>query len=192
MTDDIEAKTEKHREQLRQQEKAKRNAGRYTLEEAANELEKHTGESAEIILPLLAKSAKTGDLAVYLPGSNVPISYGENNHPTRVREFYEEAYWNDLNKWLIKTLPKLDWEFPAPAPMVQTSTDTATPDDDWEDKARTIADNIALERYNRGEREISARNISCAVQLELAKDSTAHGNRGERSADGIRSKALKG
>ena len=67
-----------------------------------------------------------------------------------------------------------------------------TSGEDWQTKARTIADSEALKRYARGEREITARNICDAVAIELAKDVTTHGIRGERSAGSIRNEALKG
>ena len=64
--------------------------------------------------------------------------------------------------------------------------------DDWRVKARTITDRVALERYTRGEREITARNICDAVATELGKDSTTHGNRGQRSSGNVRNNVLKG
>lgn len=78
------------------------------------------------------------------------------------------------------------------APAAKVKADTSPSGDDWPDKARAIADRIALERYARGEREITARNICEAVATELAKDSTTHGTRGERVSGSIRNEALKG
>ena len=66
------------------------------------------------------------------------------------------------------------------------------PDDHWTVKARTIANKIALEKYNRGEREITARNICDAVASELGKDPKNNGTRGPRTAGNIRNVALKG
>ena len=74
---------------------------------------------------------------------------------------------------------------------MQNITPTATPGT-WVDKARAIADRIALERYERGEGEITQRNICDAVALELAKDTTTWGTHGARCADSIRCAALKG
>lgn len=79
---------------------------------------------------------------------------------------------------------------PANAPA--TKEKGTTPGDDWREKARAIADSLALEKYQRGEREITARNTCDAVAIELAKDSTTHGIRGQRVAGSIRNEALKG
>lgn len=85
------------------------------------------------------------------------------------------------------------WMFPTVTPAAKVKAGAgATPGDDWIEQARAIADKFALERYQRGEREITARNISDAVAIELAKDSATHGIRGERSAGSIRNSALKG
>jgi len=79
-----------------------------------------------------------------------------------------------------------------PAAKVETVPVETPSGDDWKVKARAIADRIALEKYDRGEREITARNICDAVATELAKDSTTHGIRGERSAGNIRNLAING
>ena len=77
------------------------------------------------------------------------------------------------------------------------STKTAKPQgepvtgDHWTVKARAIADKLALERYKRGEREITQRNICNAVHLKLADDTKAWGTHGPRSAGNIRNVALK-
>lgn len=78
------------------------------------------------------------------------------------------------------------------APAAKVKADTSPSGDHWLDKARAIADKIALKKYTTGQHEITARNICEAVATELAQDSTTHGTRGERSSGSIRSVALKG
>lgn len=171
---------------VEQQEIDKREHGRYTLEEAALFIGKQTGERAEGIKNKLIAAVEKRELVTYAPGSFV------KNDSKITRDFYEHVYWNDLNEWLEKNEPRLDCEFPKPdAPAAKVKAGT-TPGNDWKEKAHTIADELALKKYQRGEREITARNISDAVATELAKDSTTHGIRGERSAGSIRNQALKG
>ena len=62
----------------------------------------------------------------------------------------------------------------------------------WIREARTLADSIATNRWESGEREITARNISEIVATELGKDPRSKGQRGPRTAAGIRKEALKG
>jgi hypothetical protein len=62
----------------------------------------------------------------------------------------------------------------------------------WKVQAREIAQDIGLVRWNRGERNITARNICDAVATELGKNQKHHGNQGPRSAGAVRSLALKG
>lgn len=63
--------------------------------------------------------------------------------------------------------------------------------DDWVVKAKAIADRIGLERWNSGVQEITAHNICKAVAKELADDRTAHGKRGARAANTVRTAGLK-
>lgn len=68
---------------------------------------------------------------------------------------------------------------------------------EWIVKSIALADEIALKRWNNGEREITARNIAGAVAVELAKGEPGdpqkyHGNRGPREAGTIRTHALSG
>lgn len=69
--------------------------------------------------------------------------------------------------------------------------------DGWIAKSVAIANSIALQKWERGEGQITARNICDAVAIELAKgepDSPQqyHGNQGPRAAGAIRNVALKG
>lgn len=64
--------------------------------------------------------------------------------------------------------------------------------DDWQSKARQTADKIALNKWNRGERQITARNISEAVASELGKDEGNWGKQGPRSESNVRNEGLRG
>lgn len=90
---------------------AKQRAGRYTLEEAANALEQNTGERADVMLKKLMVAAERGELPVYARGENARYLYGPG-YASCVREFYEEARWNELNDWLRKNEPYIKWSFP--------------------------------------------------------------------------------
>ena len=94
-----------------QQSKEKQDAGRYTLGEAAAAIAEGAGERQEKILKKLIQSVKSGKLPVYAPGEN--IRYQSDT----VRDFYEEAYWNDLNQWLAENEPRISWRFPMPEGM---------------------------------------------------------------------------
>ena len=96
-------------EDLRQQE-ARRAAGRYTLEEAANEIARQAAERADVMLEKLMKAAQAGELPVYEPDHNARYVYGEGG-ASHVREFYEEAFASDLNKWLAEHEPRIPFRF---------------------------------------------------------------------------------
>lgn len=123
-----------------EQEKARRNAGRYQIGEAAEQLELHAGERADTMIDKLSKAAFEGNLPVHLPGEKARHAYPQNgmvrsNVSTlpggisyfagtdwrqHVRDFYEEAYWDDLNAWLAENEPRIDWKFPAPPRSVDS------------------------------------------------------------------------
>lgn len=117
---------EKIREELltdRQREiiDLKASEGRYTLEEAAEQifesvlcggneasdkfLEELDGsvdiDCAEI-LKELSGAALRNELQMYWPGTDRPFDYDPTNAYTEVRVYYEEACWDDLNNWLSK------------------------------------------------------------------------------------------
>lgn len=94
--------------QYAQQAVDKRNAGRYTLEEAATMLEKETGERGAEMLGKLMQAVRDGALAVHEPGKQARYQ------SDTIYEFYEEAYWNDLNDWLKANEPRIAWRFPDP------------------------------------------------------------------------------
>jgi len=95
-------------------------SGRYTLRQAADYIESAGGEDYKSILNRLKDAALSDELAMYLPGRNQKHDYGPR--PRRllsVRDFYEEAYWNDLNSWLGKYEPRITCTFPAPKSQPQ-------------------------------------------------------------------------
>ena len=82
--------------------------GRYTLEEAAQAIAEGTGESKELLEERIENAFAEHLIPVYAPGSKIDYQ------PTIIRDFYEVAYWNDLNQWLETYLPLLDFRFPKP------------------------------------------------------------------------------
>lgn len=103
----------------------KRNAGRYTLEEAALVLSAATSERANEMIEKFKRAAFSGALPTYEPGKKSLYLYGDK-FASRVREFYEECYWFDLNDWLTKNETQITWRFPTPALQKVGAGDTAT------------------------------------------------------------------
>jgi len=169
-----------------QQEEEKRNAGRYTLQEAADLIEREIGECAKDLQETLVQAVSDDVLPVYKPGKKVRY------WPKIVREFYEEAYWNDLNIWLKEKHPRIKYSFPNPSTVVTKDKNTDQFDHDWITEAIKIADREDNKRWASGSRQITARNICNKVATELGKNTKFWGNRGERVGDTIRNTALKG
>lgn len=84
------------------------NSGRYKLEDAAKTIGKATGESETMFLERFEKAVADKSLPVFWPGSKV------RHESLTVREWYDEAYWDDLNSCLEILFPRLDWRFPEP------------------------------------------------------------------------------
>jgi hypothetical protein len=106
----------------RQQEE-KRNAGRYTLAEAAALIATEGNEWEEQIVGKLVGAAKRKELLVYEPGKNSPLEYGAGAGMLRVvRTFYEECFWDELNTWLETFAPRVTFRFPKPTPDLSPGT----------------------------------------------------------------------
>lgn len=88
-------------------------AGRYTLEQAAQVLEREADERFETVLDRLVSAAKSGELRMQNPAENFRRDYTAEK-TKQVRIFYEEAYWDDLNSWLEANEPRVQYKFPAP------------------------------------------------------------------------------
>ncbi len=91
-----------------EQEQRKKEQGRYTLEEAAAAIADGSGERRDLLLNSLKQAVTNGSLDVYEPGNR------QRYQSSVVREFYEEAYWDDLNQWLEVHQKRIDWRLPAP------------------------------------------------------------------------------
>lgn len=102
------------------EQQVRRDAGRYTLEEAAKFVAENSNASADSILEKLKKAAATDRLTVYERGrsealKNMPRMYVAHGKSARFALGDEEAYWSDLNDWREKYEPRLDCkEFPNP------------------------------------------------------------------------------
>lgn len=103
----------------------RQSVGRYTLEEAAIAIKEATGARDDEMLHKFRKAAGAGALPTYEPGKNSQYIYGED-FASRVRESYEEAYWDDLNTWLEAKEKRITWRFPAPVSQKVSAGDTAT------------------------------------------------------------------
>lgn len=91
----------------------RKEVGRYTLEEAAMTLCSATAERGEEMLSKLMAAALTGELSVYEPEKNAVYRYGPG-FAGSVRQFYEEARWDELNVWLTNHERHIEFEFPKP------------------------------------------------------------------------------
>lgn len=91
-----------------EQVQRKKEQGRYTLEEAAAAIADGSGERRDLLLNSLKQAVANGSLGVYEPGNR------QRYQSSVVREFYEEAYWDDLNQWLEVHQKRIDWRFPGP------------------------------------------------------------------------------
>lgn len=102
-------------EKYQQALQSRRDIGRYTLEEAALYIHDATEERADEMQSKLMSAAFTGALPVYEPTKNARYKYG-GEYASRTRNFYEEAYWNDLNEWLKNNEPRIHefCKFPQP------------------------------------------------------------------------------
>ncbi|WHZ12091.1 MAG: hypothetical protein OJF60_002532 [Burkholderiaceae bacterium] len=104
--------------QYAEQESRKRDAGRYTIKEAAEILDREAGERKETLVEKLKAAAKAGTLPVYGPGENARYEYPPGRP---VRAFYEQIYSSDLNKWLEAQEPRITFRFSVPGTRADTS-----------------------------------------------------------------------
>jgi hypothetical protein len=89
--------------------KVRRDAGRYTLEEAAFFIAKYGKASAKSMMRRIEEAVADGTLRVFRPGLN-------SVHKSNImRPWDDEAYWDDLNSWLEKNERHIGPIFPSPA-----------------------------------------------------------------------------
>jgi hypothetical protein len=90
---------------------ARREADRYTLEEAAFFIAESAEERPDEILAKLKRDVSIGKLDAYEPGKNQKYRFGTDKV---TRTFYEEIYGEDLNKWLAENELKIQCQFSMP------------------------------------------------------------------------------
>lgn len=151
-------------------ERIERNAvGRYWLAEAFAEIEANTNQSQEIMIHLL-DAARKGVLPVFGPKSNVRIKNCEDT-----KEFFSEAFWDDLNVWLKDEMPRIHWEFPDPnrnegvnLDVGQSSSPVKTASDDIPGKMpNTTIGQLAIKAAWEIERATGKRSTANLVILKL-------------------------
>jgi hypothetical protein len=86
---------------------ARNKAGRYTLDEAVTRIANNSNATAKALLEKINKSVVAGNLITYRPNSG--DEYVPKNN---VQSWYCEAYWNDLNDWLLLNKMQLVKEYP--------------------------------------------------------------------------------
>jgi hypothetical protein len=94
-------------------EAARKAAGRYTLAEAAAAISAGNEARYDQLLTSLKSAALAGELLMYYPGLQQTYHYGDGR-ASRVRETYEEAYWDDFNAWLDNNERRIGFRFPEP------------------------------------------------------------------------------
>ena len=82
---------------------------RFNLEEAAYLISESAGEDPETVLKAIGESVENGKLRVFRPGGHLAYL------PKNGRVYYEEVFWDDLNKWLERNTRDLTWRFPGPS-----------------------------------------------------------------------------
>jgi len=102
------------------QDEERRTEGRYTLREAAEVLEEHTGTSAKDWLEKFELAVRVEQLLVYRPGEQARYC------PKNVRADYDEAYWDDLNKWLRTYERRVKFQFDESHTREATNVTTRT------------------------------------------------------------------
>ena len=158
--------------------------GLYLYSQAAEDIGKNLGWRDSQKTSLLLKMAgaiRAGKLCVRDSSTGMPLTVTPNSDSASCSYVMKD----DVNAWLKQQGVGYTWK-PKPIPI------KAAPGVPWEEKAKAIANKIGLERYDKGIRQITARNICEAVASELNTDTTTHGIQGPRSAGTVRTVGLKG
>src|SRR5690606_17535159 len=77
-------------------------ADRYTLQDAAKTLEREAGGQYDRWIFKLKRAAEHHELPTYAPGEYDPLVYAPGQSQC-VRDFHDEVYPDDLNRWLEST-----------------------------------------------------------------------------------------
>ncbi len=83
--------------------------GRYTLEDAARIMSEGCDEEEKNLIEKTTQAVANNHLKIYKPGSKAAYEPTRNAWP-----HYDEVYWDELNEWIEKELPRVDWRFPPP------------------------------------------------------------------------------
>jgi hypothetical protein len=147
----------------------------------------------------LTKAIHSGALQSYAPGKNLPTCRrkDQSTHPL-ISLGREEVFWKDINRWLDQKHPTIKYRFPPPnayrepdgADRATDASVTRMPAERIA-KVTRIANQIGLQQWQAGVRQITARSISAPVAKELAMDVSTHGQRGELKENTMR-KCLRG
>ncbi|CAJ4043437.1 Uncharacterised protein [Burkholderia pseudomallei] len=182
----IEVMRQQRAEEQARQDAARCAAGRYTIREAAKAVADNTGERYSDVLDKLKAARASGALQTYEPGRNVRYM------SSTVRDFYEEAYWDDLNSWLEKHEARITFRFPQPATATgQSAQDPNEGSDSWQVIARQIADEC-FDRDTANSCRDSLRGYAKRVMEKMQK-LQIHGPRGRiDNPNTIQREALQG
>jgi len=124
----------KLRERWTIEEAEKKADGRFTLSEAAALIARDGSEDEKIICEKLRRAVERKELLTYEPGKNIKVEYDQNTGQKKpVRGFYEECFWDDLNKWLDGNESRVSYRFTAPKAVASTLAPLASTELDKED-----------------------------------------------------------
>ena len=134
-------------ESMELEQRAQRQAvGLYTLDEALGVL----CANVQILNPNQFKTdlkalVKLGKVKVSEPNKTTPMT-----PPIKVRGFYEEASWDELNAHWLSTYRDIDWRFPSPQKKI-----TYLSSDKWHELAYKYQDEHRLQNPKLLEKDIA-------------------------------------
>lgn len=171
-------------EEAERSAKARREAGRYTLEEAAFFVQTHGRARARSILNGLMDAVAFRTLTIYEPGLNGVYKTDV------VRPWRDEAYWADLNDWLENNEPRIGPVFPNPADIktdvaVELKAAKSRLGIPWHESARIIADECFDDDTRNKCRDCLIKRVGSKVTggyahrvMEIMQERNIHGPRG--------------
>ncbi|WP_244108874.1 hypothetical protein [Burkholderia anthina] len=133
--------------------------------------------------------------------------------PTVTGDKGDEVYLTAFAEWAANTM---EWSVPdemralagnsiasqsAASPEMQSTSSSEprtngksvrTNGENWQERARELAQEIGLKKWNSGIRNISAREVAPSVATELGKERKYWGKQGARSESNVRNEALRG
>lgn len=170
----------------------RRNKGRYQLREVAMMLSIKAGVRPDEILQQLISAVVGNNLTVHEPGRT------EKYTPGVVRSFYEEAYWDDLNKWLGEYQQRVEFRFPKPntLELKKISKNKSLPwwqsEYDIPEKAQAAGTSLVRKGESPSLNAVSEK-VALEIEVQEARKAQDEGRNPRKISGGrIKNTALKG